>query len=220
MDFSRLRTGEIVAGIGGLALLLFMFFDWFGGGVEISAGGTEEVPGLGEVPTEAKVEETGVSGWDALTDFDGFLITLSAVAGISLAGLAAAGKRIRLGGLPRGEVTAFLGSLASLLILWRIFAQPVPGADLKIGIFLGLIAAIAVAVGALMALREDGFEPLVDKAGGRTRAAPSGASRATSSRSSASKTTKRSTTRKPAAKSRAKSSSGKSRSSSSRSRKS
>jgi len=219
LDFSRLRTGEIVAGIGGIALLLFMFFDWFGGGVEVSAGGTEDVPGLGEVPTEPKVEETGVSGWDALIDFDGFLITLSAVAGITLAGLAAAGKRIRLGGLPRGEVTAFLGSLAALLILWRIFAQPVPGADLKIGIFLGLVAAAAIAAGALIALREDGFEPVVDKAGGRTKAAASSAARSSASRSSGSTTTKRSTARKPAAKSRAKSSSGKSRSSSSRSRK-
>ena len=217
MDFSRLRTGEIVAGIGGLALLLFMFFDWFGGGVEISSGGTEDIPGLGEVPTEPKVEETGVSAWDSLQDFSGYLIALTAVSGMTLAGLAAAGKRIRLGGLPRGEVTATLGALAVTLIVWRMLANP---GDLKIGIFLGLIAAVAILAGALMALREDGFEPLVDKAGGRTRAA-SGSSRASSSRSSASSTTKRSTARKkPAAKSRAKSSSSKSRSSSSRSRKS
>ena len=192
MDFSRLRTGELVAGIGGLALFLFMFFDWFGGGLEISSGGTEDVPGLGEVPTEPTVEETGVSAWDALQDFDGFLIALSAVAGVTLAGLAAAGKRIRLGGLPRGELTAFLGSLAVLLILWRMLANP---GDLKIGIFLGLASAAAIAAGALMALREDGFEPVVDKAGGRTRAVStsgSGASR------------KPTTKRKPAAKSRAK----------------
>jgi len=206
LDFSRVRTGELVAGIGGLALFLFLFFDWFGGGLEVTTGGTEDVPGLGEVPTEPKVEETGISGWDALQDFDGFLIALSAIAGVTLAGLAAAGKRIRLGGLPRGEVTAFLGSLAVLLILWRFMANP---GDLKIGIFLGLAAAVAIAVGALMALREDGFEPVVDKAGGRTRAAParsSGSSRTTTAK------------RKPAAKSRAKTSASKSRSSSSRKR--
>ncbi|HET8593317.1 MAG TPA: hypothetical protein VFL56_06590, partial [Solirubrobacterales bacterium] len=38
-------------------------------------------------------------------------------------------------------------------------------------LFLGLIAAIAIAVGALMALREDGFEPLVPVPGGRTTSA-------------------------------------------------
>jgi hypothetical protein len=214
LDFARLRTGEIVAAAGGLALLLFMFMNWFdagGGGVPV-----QDVPGLDEQGVGAVEEpDTGISGWDALTDFDGFLITMAALSGVALGILAAAGKRIRLGGLPRGEVTAFLGTLAALLILWRIFAQPIPGADLKIGIFLGLAAAVAIAVGALMALAEDGFEPLVDKAGGRARAARSSASSGTAKRASASRTTARKSSSKP----RAKSSSSRSRSSSSRSRK-
>ena len=176
MDFSRLRTGEIVAAVGGLALFIFMFFHWFGGGVEISTGGTQDVPGIGEVPNAPSVEETGVSGWDALSDFSGFLIALSAVSGVALGGLAASGQRLNLGGVPRGAGTATLGSLAVLLILWRFFANP---GDLKIGIFLGLAAAIAVAVGALMALREEGFEPLVKVPGVRTRAASASAPAAT-----------------------------------------
>lgn len=176
MDFSRLRTGEIVAAVGGLALFIFMFFHWFGGGVEISTGGTQDVPGIGEVPNAPSVEETGVSAWDALSDFSGFLIALSAVSGVALGGLAASGQRLNLGGVPRGAGTATLGSLAVLLILWRFFANP---GDLKIGIFLGLAAAIAVAVGALMALREEGFEPLVKVPGVRTRAASASAPAAT-----------------------------------------
>jgi hypothetical protein len=220
LDFSRLRTGEIIAGIGGVALLVFMFFHWYGGGLEISSGGTKDVPGLGEVPdpTSTTVKETGLSAWDSLTDFDGFLIALAGVSGIVLAAFAASGRRLRLGGLPRGEVTAFLGSLASLLIFWRIFAQPVPGADLKIGIFLGLAAAVAIAVGALMALREDGFEPLVAVAGGRTRAAPATPARSAASRSSTSKTaSKGSGARKTSAKSGSRGGSSRSRSSSTRS---
>jgi hypothetical protein len=169
LDFSRLRNGEIVAAVGGLALFIFMFFHWFGGGVEISTSGTQNVPGVGEVPNAPSVEETGVSGWDALADFSGFLIALAAVSGVGLGGLAASGQRLNLGGVPRGAGTAALGSLAVLLIVWRFFANP---GDLKIGIFLGLAAAIAVAVGALMALREDGFEPLVKVPGGRTTEAP------------------------------------------------
>jgi hypothetical protein len=168
LDFSRLRNGEIVAAIGGLALFIFMFFNWFGGGVEVSSGGTQEVPGIGEIPNEPTVEETGVSGWDALQDFSGFLIALAAVSGVALGGLAAAGQRLNIGGVPRGAGTATLGSLAVLLILWRFFANP---GDLKIGIFLGLVAAIAVAAGALMALREDGFEPFVNVPGERPTAA-------------------------------------------------
>jgi hypothetical protein len=179
LDFSRLRSGEIVAVVGGVALFIFMFFDWFGGGVEITTGGTQEVPGIGEVPTGVpSVEETGVSGWDALEDFSGFLIALAAVSGVALGGLAAAGRRLNLGGVQRGAGTAALGSLAVLLILWRFFANP---GDLKIGIFLGLAAAITIAIGALIALLEQGFEPLVKVPGGRTKAASASAPAATPS---------------------------------------
>jgi hypothetical protein len=137
LDFSRLRNGEIVAAVSGLALFIFMFFHWFGG---------------------------GVSAWDALQDFSGFLIALAAVSGVALGALAAAGQRINLP-FQRGAGTLVLGKLAVLLILWRILANP---GDIKIGIFLGLIAAAGIAIGAWMALREDGFEPLVSVPGERT----------------------------------------------------
>ncbi|MFL5907392.1 MAG: hypothetical protein ACJ75Z_07340 [Solirubrobacterales bacterium] len=206
MDSSRLRTGEIVAGIGGFALFVFLFFDWFGGGAEVSGnvlGGT------------ATISHPGVSGWDALTDLPGFLIILSGASGIALAFLAAVGQRVNLP-VRRGAITATLGVLAVLLILWRMFAG---SPTLKIGIFLGLGAAIAIAAGALMALAEDGFSPLVAVAGGRTKAMAASAPPATpapapappteeapaaaaaprssgASRSSGSTATRRSTTKK------------------------
>jgi hypothetical protein len=175
LDFSRLRNGEIVAAVSGLALFIFMFFHWFGGGVEVSTGGTQDVPGIGEVPNAPSVEETGVSAWDALQDFSGFLIALAAVSGVTLGALAAAGQRINLP-FQRGVGTLALGNLAVLLILWRILANP---GDLKIGIFLGLIAAAGIAIGAWIALREDGFEPLLKVSGGRTTVAAASAPAAT-----------------------------------------
>ena len=63
----------------------------------------------------------GISGWDALTDLPGFLIILSGISGIALAYLAAAGQRVNIP-VRRGAVTALLGALAVLLILWRMFA--------------------------------------------------------------------------------------------------
>jgi len=222
VDSSRLRTGEIVAGIGGLAMFVFLFFDWFSGAPELSGN-----------PGNISLTRTGISGWDALVDLPGFLIILSAVSGMALAWLAASGQRVNIP-VQRGVVTASLGSLAVLLILWRMFAG---SPTLKIGIFLGLAAAVAIAAGALMALMEDGFQPLVAVAGGRTRAAaaspppatpaappteeiPAGTAAASSSgtsaraRSSGSTATKRSTTKKPA--SRSKSSSSRSKSTGSR----
>jgi hypothetical protein len=159
LDSSRLRTGEIVAGIGGIALFFFLFFDWFG-------GGGAEVSGSVAAGT-LTVEQPGVSGWDALSDLPGFLIILSGVAGIALAGLAANGLRLNIP-LRRGAFTAALGALAVLLILWRLVAG---SPTLKIGVFLGLAAAIAITAGALMALAEDGFEVLVPVAGARTQSA-------------------------------------------------
>jgi hypothetical protein len=199
LDSSRLRTGEIVAGIGGLALFVFLFFNWFGGGAEVTGS---------VVNGTATLSHPGISGWDALTDLPGFLIIMSGVAGIALAYLAAAGQRVNVP-VRRGATTALLGALAVLLILWRMFAG---SPTLKIGVFLGLAAAIAITAGALMALGEDGFEPLVAVAGGRTRAASASAPAATpplpatvpakgASASSGSTTTKRATPKKPATRS-------------------
>jgi hypothetical protein len=148
LDSSRLRTGELVAGIGGVLLFVFLFFDWFSGG-----GFTGNL-----------------DGWDGLgSDVTGFIVFLTSVAGVALALLAVLGQRVNVP-LPRGGVTALLGSLSVAIILWRFFANP---GDLKIGIFLGLAAAVAIACGAIAALREDGVEPLVAVPGGRTRASSS-----------------------------------------------
>ena len=145
MDSSRLRTGELVAGIGGVLLFVFLFFDWFGGG-----GFTGNL-----------------DGWDGLGgDVTGFIVFLTSIAGVSLALLAMSGQRVNAP-LPRGAVTFVLATLSVDIILWRFFANP---GDLKIGIFLGLAAALTIAIGAFMALREDGFELLRAVPGGRTRA--------------------------------------------------
>jgi hypothetical protein len=166
VDASRLRTGEIVAGIGGFALFVFLFFDWFGGGPEVSGN---------VLSGTASISHPGISGWNALVDLPGFLIMLSGFSGMALAALAGAGQRLNIP-VRRGAITALLGALAVLLILWRMVAGT---PTLKIGIFLGLGAAIAITWGALLALAEDGFEPLVAVPGGRTRAASSASAPAT-----------------------------------------
>jgi hypothetical protein len=136
MDFSRVRPGEIAAGIGGIALFIFLFLDWYGGNGD------------------------GFSGWESLGgDFSGLLVFLAAIAGVKLAGLAALGMKLNIP-VPRGGVTAALGYLAATVIILRIFAAP-DLVDLEFGLFLGLAAALVIAVGAMLALRERGFEPVV-----------------------------------------------------------
>lgn len=155
MDFSRLRQGELIAGIGGVALIVFMFFDWF----------------------------SGLSGWDSFDgQITGFLVALAGLAAIDLAVLAAMGKRLNIP-VPRGGITLALGTLAPLLVLWRWISVP-EGVDVEFGYFLGLAAALAIGLGALLALREDGWEPLVDTGGGARRASGASAPAATPRRAS------------------------------------
>jgi len=189
LDFSRLGRGETIAGIAGIALIIVMFLPWFAGFGGVETQTTQVAPGV-EVNTPTKIDND-VSAWDSLQDLDGFLIALAGVTGIALAGLTAAGRRVSLSGFHHGSVTLWLGLLATLIILWRMLANP---GDLKIGIFLGLIAAAGVAAGGFRALQDSGINALETAPGGRTKPAASRSSTArpkpkpaTAKRSSASR---------------------------------
>ena len=174
MDTQRLRQGEIVAGIGGLALFIVLFLDWFA------------------------VGDAGVSGWDSLGgDVTGFIVALTAISGIVLGVLAAAGSRLNIP-VPRGGITAALGWLTVGIIFWRILATP-EGADIEFGLFLGLAAAIAIALGATLVLREDGYEPLVKLRGTTGSEARTEPASSTTSAASAPATTSSPAAKKPAA---------------------
>jgi hypothetical protein len=93
-----------------------------------------------------------------------------------------------MGNWPWGGPTTALGVLAFDIIVWRLFTVP-DGGELKVGIFLGLIAAGAIAVGGYLTLREGGLDLL---AGGSSARRSSGA------------TTTRAVAKKPAVKRKAK----------------
>jgi hypothetical protein len=131
LDFSKVRTGEITAALGGAALFVFLFFDWV----------------------------DGVSGWDYLgIDVTGFIVFLAAITGITLGLLAALERRTAPFGWVWGGPTTVLGVLAFDIVIWRMFANG--EADLAVGIFLGLIAAAALVVGGYMTLQDGGRDPL------------------------------------------------------------
>jgi hypothetical protein len=143
MDVNRLSRGEQIAGIAGILLLLIMFiFDWYG---------VEGAEGLG-----------GINAWETFSFID-ILIFLAAVAGIGLAVVAATSATVNAP-VALSAVTAGLGILAAVLILFRIIVTPdydVPlGGEIelgtKIGVWLGLIAAVGVAYGGWAAMQEEG----------------------------------------------------------------
>jgi len=146
MDVNRLNTGEKLAGAAGIALLLIMFiFDWFtvdvgGGFADISVGG---------------------NAWETM-ELIRFILLLAAFAGIALAIAAASQSQVDLP-IALSAITAGLGILAVVLVIFRIISPPDGGADefgvdigRGIGVFLGLIAAGGVAAGGWMAMQEEG----------------------------------------------------------------
>jgi hypothetical protein len=146
MDVNRLNTGEKLAGAAGIALLLIMFiFDWFtvdvgGGFADVSVGG---------------------NAWETM-ELIRFVLLLASFSGIALAIAAASQSQVDLP-IALSAITAGLGLLAVVLVIFRIISPPDGGAgefgiDIGrgIGVFLGLIAAGGVAAGGWLAMQEEG----------------------------------------------------------------
>ena len=157
MDFSRVRTGELIAGVSGVALFIIMFLKWFS---LPEAGGGE----LGEF-AEAVGVNTSISAWEAF-DFIDIILLLAVVAGVGLAVLAAAQSNVQLP-VAASAIAAGLGIFASLLVLYRVLDPP-SDLDRSYGLFLGLIASAGIAVGGWMAMQEEGtsFGGEADRLGG------------------------------------------------------
>jgi uncharacterized membrane protein YhaH (DUF805 family) len=150
MEVDRLSTGEKISAVSAVLLFIFMFFDWFGAKVE-------GVPGFsGSV-------EAGGSAWDALDVIPIFLM-LAIVVALAVAVIRLTDADVEPP-VSMNAIVAALGGLAVLLILYRIIDPPGDGdalagvgvdITLKLGIFLGLLAAAGIAYGGYSAMREEG----------------------------------------------------------------
>jgi hypothetical protein len=151
MGRSPLGRARLITTVGGIVLLIVMFLPWFG----VGGPGVEQAPaGTAEFPD--------ANAWEAF-DFIDVLLLLAGLAAITPAvAFLITGAR-----LPpvANAVAALLGGLATLFILYRLISPPewfvvagqeVPGFEIdptrEFGVFLGLIAAAAVAVGAALAM--------------------------------------------------------------------
>jgi hypothetical protein len=147
MDLTRLTQGEKIAGVSGIALILIMFiFKWFG----LKAG-------IGGFSVEGSRNAWGSYG------FIDIVLFITVVAAVGLAAIKASEAEA---GLPvaAGAIVAGLGILSVVLIIISIISPPDFGAgDIsgidhtrKIGVWLGLIAAIGVAYGGWRTMQEEG----------------------------------------------------------------
>ena len=131
----RIRYGETWAGLGALALLGFMFMDWF---------------------SLESARASGISGWDALGWLALALCAIAFVAGLALPLVYA---RSESPALP--ELTAVLcglfGSLAVIALLVQVIFQPGPDEIVSVesGWWLGLLATLAIARGGYLSMHDE-----------------------------------------------------------------
>lgn len=154
-DVNRLRRADWIVGVGAVALFIFMFFfKWFGG----SVSGTTPIGGI----------STGSSttGWDTFTN-SRWLWLLTIIVALGAVVLVAGQRELDLPAKP-GAIVATLGGLSSLFILYRIIHHPHGSASfggvhasygIKIGIWLGLIAALAITYGGYLQMQEEDASP-------------------------------------------------------------
>jgi hypothetical protein len=149
-DRNRLNTGELIAGIAGVVLLVDLWFDWYG--VQVSAAG-----GL------LKGFSIGVSAtaWEAFSVID-IILFLVALIAIGIAVLKATNRLPEMA-VPASTILTIAGGVALLLILYRTIDTPVDthgvsGIDVsrKFGLWLGLLSAAALTYGGWRAMQEEG----------------------------------------------------------------
>lgn len=158
MKLDKLSRGELIAAISAVLLFICMFLDWFGAKVSGVAG------------FSGSVEGGGGSAWDTLDVIPVFLMLAIVLAvGVAVVRLTDVDLELRIS--PNALVAAG-GAFAVLLILYRMVDPPGFGVaglsvdtTLRLGIFLGLVAAGGIAYGGYSAMREEGltFDDAADR---------------------------------------------------------
>jgi hypothetical protein len=127
MDLRRLRVGEWIVGACGVLMLVALFAPWYG--------------------------NPSSSAWEAFTILD-VILALLALAALSVP-LVTATHRVPAVPLAIESLTALFGSIGVLLVVIRVLNLPDDLHGREWGLWLGLVAALGIAGGALVAMRDE-----------------------------------------------------------------
>ncbi len=137
----RLSQGQMIAAVGGIALLVAMFLPWIGiSGPSLPAG----LPG--GVDTSSSENIWKGSSLDIYLLITGVVALLPAL--LALTDSAAEFSFL-------SAATLLLGTVAVILVIAFLTVDFPDGADRKIGAYVGLGAAIVIAVGGFRAMQEE-----------------------------------------------------------------
>jgi len=165
---NRLRFAEKVAGVSALALMGFLFLDWFAvPGVEGSYRNARS-----GWTAYAAVADPGLSGWDSLGWFALALCVLAILVGLALP-LVFGFVESPVLPLTTAIAAMLLGGLAVIALLVQVVLQPGPDevVGVQSGWWLGLLAAAGVARGGFLSMRDE-YLPGVPLADVELRPAP------------------------------------------------
>src|SRR5215213_8469144 len=129
MDLRRLRAGEWLAGIAGLALFVALFLAWYSDGA-----GTR-------------------TGWQSLGALD-VVLALVALSALAIPAVTAF-HRVPAVPLAHQSLTALVGGLAVLLVLVRVLNMPDWAVGREWGLWVALAATVGIAAGGLLAMRDE-----------------------------------------------------------------
>jgi hypothetical protein len=173
-DISRLRRADRIVGGGAIVFFIFLFFfKWYGASASSSVGGISIGGSL--------------NGWHSFTN-SRWIWLITIIVALGAVTLRAGQRELSLPVSP-SAIIAGLGALSTLLILYRIIHHPSGGSSggagitqfsysygIKIGIWLGLIAALAITYGGYLMMQEEGtsLADVRDQASGAASSAFSG----------------------------------------------
>jgi hypothetical protein len=159
---SRLRAGELIAGVGAAGLFVLMFFNWFGvdaDGLRRAESPTQPSGGSGIVNFFDASGPIHVSadGWSSLGWFMVVLVCVQILGGAALVymTLRRASPAWPVGA---GVLTWIFGSAIWLVLLVRVcVAQPGPDALIAVltPAYLGLLFSALIPLGGLLSLKNE-----------------------------------------------------------------
>jgi len=129
MDLRRLRSGEWIAGISGLVLLVALLMPWYGD----DAGSR--------------------TGWQSLGALD-VVLALVALSALSVP-VVTAFHRVPAVPLAHQSLNTLVGGVAVLLVLIRVLNMPDWASGREWGLWVALAATAGVAAGDLLAMRDE-----------------------------------------------------------------
>ena len=143
MTLTKVRAGDVLAGLGGVALLVVMFFPWY-----------EFLEGVYEGTRSVPIGDTRQSAWEAYSVLLVFLVLLALLGIATLA--TTAFERTTAFPVAAVTLTAFVGTITSIWVLIRLINPPGPNfaVDRLWAAWLGTLLVLAITGGAWWSMRD------------------------------------------------------------------